>query len=83
VQALSETQGRTIEVYNDKCGGGTASRTSSLLTKPEPMNTFQGSHLNPNPLRLSYHQGNHYNAVLPITSEEFVIPPTSYGQWKK
>lgn len=57
------------------------SQTVSVNKLQEPMNIFQGSHHNPNPIRLSYHRGNHYNAVVPITDEEFVVPPTSFGKF--
>lgn len=67
VQALSEVYLRPVEVYHDEGGSD------------QPMNIFQGDNYNPLPIRLSYHRGNHYNAVEPINSEEFVIPPTGFG----
>jgi len=70
VQAIFEIYGRPVEVYSDEAGA-------------EPLNIFQGTHFIPNPIRLSYHRGNHYNAVEPITSEEFVIPPVQFGAFAK
>jgi len=69
VQACVESFQRPIEVYSDEAGA-------------EPLNIFQGDHFLQSPLRVSYHRGNHYNAVIPIENEESVIPPTSYGKFE-
>eukprot|EP01112_Ceratiomyxa_fruticulosa_P019528 TRINITY_DN6409_c0_g1_i1.p1 TRINITY_DN6409_c0_g1~~TRINITY_DN6409_c0_g1_i1.p1 ORF type:complete len:412 (-),score=126.56 TRINITY_DN6409_c0_g1_i1:111-1346(-) len=51
IQAMAEMFNRPVEVY---CGNST-----------EPINIFQEGYSTDNPpIRLSYHQGNHYNSVL-------------------
>jgi len=69
VQACVESFQRPIEVYSDEAGA-------------EPLNIFQGNHFLQKPLRVSYHRGNHYNAVVPIESEDSVIPPTGFGKFE-
>lgn len=68
IQALTDVACRPVEVYTDEAGA-------------EPMNIFQGSHYGERPIRLSYHRGNHYNSVVAITSEDEVIPATSFAQY--
>jgi len=72
VQASVEVFGRPVEVYSDESGA-------------EPLNILQGSHHfeTQKPIRISYHRGNHYNAVIPIESEETVIPPTGFGKFQE
>eukprot|EP01126_Amoeba_proteus_P012273 TRINITY_DN15038_c0_g1_i11.p1 TRINITY_DN15038_c0_g1~~TRINITY_DN15038_c0_g1_i11.p1 ORF type:complete len:203 (+),score=55.04 TRINITY_DN15038_c0_g1_i11:369-977(+) len=70
IQTLSEFFGKPIEIYSDESGA-------------EPMNTFQGDYYFESPIRLSYHRGNHYNAVVPITTEEFVIPPFGFAKFRR
>jgi OTU domain-containing protein 5 len=49
IQAISELYNRPIEIYS----------------ATEPLNIFQGDYVKDNyPIRMSYHEGNHYNSVI-------------------
>jgi len=69
VQASVEVFNRPMEVYSDESGA-------------EPMNIFQGDYYFNKPIRVSYHRGNHYNAVIPMDVEENVVPPTGFAQFE-
>ncbi|CAM8919785.1 unnamed protein product [Rhodiola kirilowii] len=49
IQALAEMYSRPIHIYS---------------YSTEPINIFQGSYITDVPIRLSYHQGNHYNSLI-------------------
>ena len=52
IQAFSELFNRPIEIYEPQNGGN-------------PINIFQGDYkTSDDPIRLSYHDGNHYNAIV-------------------
>lgn len=52
IQAFSELFNRPIEIYEPQNGGN-------------PINIFQGDYkTSDDPIRLSYHDGNHYNAII-------------------
>lgn len=51
IQAIAELFSRPVEVYTKESG-------------PEPINIFQSDYKDQFPIRLSYHDGNHYNAIV-------------------
>jgi OTU domain-containing protein 5 len=51
IQAIAELFSRPVEVYTEESG-------------PEPINIFQSDYKDQFPIRLSYHDGNHYNAIV-------------------
>lgn len=52
IQAISELFSRPVEVYTEESGGAF------------PINIFQSDYKDQFPIRLSYHDGNHYNAII-------------------
>lgn len=51
IQAISELYSRPVEVYTEESGS-------------QPINIFQSDCQDQFPIRVSYHDGNHYNAVV-------------------
>lgn len=63
IQAVSELFNRPVEVYQSSSGGGGSNNTNSPTI--QPMNIFHAEYTTADPpIRLSYHNNNHYNAVI-------------------
>eukprot|EP00049_Salpingoeca_infusionum_P018561 m.357785 g.357785 ORF g.357785 m.357785 type:complete len:400 (-) comp17939_c0_seq1:1396-2595(-) len=58
IEAMSEMYGRKIEIY---------------AYNRVPINTFQGHRSSQAPIRISYHNNNHYNAILDPTQTTFGV----------
>jgi OTU-like cysteine protease len=78
IQALSELFNRPVEVY-------TPGNNSEQNTKLQPMNIFHEEYKTADhPIRLSYHDGNHYNAIIdpliPTAGLGLGLPGLKVGQ---
>ena len=65
IQAMSELYNRNILVYCYSDGtDGIPGTRAQLVTRAEPINTFVAETSTEPPIRISYHNNIHYNAII-------------------